>query len=373
MSETNITFVLAVYNNLSLTEECYSNLRKIYPNIPLVISSGGSNDGTYEWLVKTSITDENLTFVHETKKINFSENYNQGIKLVDTELLVLIHNDMVIGEGFIDGIINNSKPNRLLCYTTIEPPIFQGHDRPGKISLDCGNDFNTFDFKLFNSYVKEIKKNKNLSDGGSFFMSGYKNIFDDIGYFDGFTFFPCFCEDDDFLLRTKIKGYEIVTTNEAIVYHFVSKTSRFSNEYKDSTYKNEVNSGRNFIRKWGIPHVLYEKYKYWEEKNFKYYNYNISLKINNSIYNKYINHLEPYFDTIICSEIPEDYIISQESLTNYDIRNKFISTKKTDVIININQNFENSDFDIIKKIRFILPSYEMGSYQSGNLLIEILN
>ena len=34
----NISFVLAVYNKIDLTTECYRRLRKLYPNAPLVIS-----------------------------------------------------------------------------------------------------------------------------------------------------------------------------------------------------------------------------------------------------------------------------------------------------------------------------------------------
>ena len=47
--EIKMTFVLAVYNKLDLTKECYNRLRDVYPNAPLVISSGGSYDGTKEW------------------------------------------------------------------------------------------------------------------------------------------------------------------------------------------------------------------------------------------------------------------------------------------------------------------------------------
>ena len=89
----NITFVLAVYNKLNLTKECYRYLRDLYPNEPLVISSGGSTDGTKEWL--ESLEDNNLSFIHDDDRLTFSETYNAGIKLVDTEKLVLIHNDMV--------------------------------------------------------------------------------------------------------------------------------------------------------------------------------------------------------------------------------------------------------------------------------------
>jgi GT2 family glycosyltransferase len=57
----NITFVLAVYNKLELTKECYRHLRYIYPTAPLVISSGGSSDGTKEWL--ESLEDENVSYI----------------------------------------------------------------------------------------------------------------------------------------------------------------------------------------------------------------------------------------------------------------------------------------------------------------------
>ena len=54
----NISLVLAVYNKLELTKECYRRIRLIYPEIPFIISSGGSSDGTKEWL--ESLNDDFL-------------------------------------------------------------------------------------------------------------------------------------------------------------------------------------------------------------------------------------------------------------------------------------------------------------------------
>ena len=59
--------------------------------------------------------------------------------------MALIHNDMVIGEGFLEAIERLLKPDMLLSYTTIEPPIFKGHQRPGKVLLDLGSGFYNFD------------------------------------------------------------------------------------------------------------------------------------------------------------------------------------------------------------------------------------
>jgi len=46
----DISLVLAVFNKLDLTKDCYKRIREIYPDAPFVISSGGSTDGTKEWL-----------------------------------------------------------------------------------------------------------------------------------------------------------------------------------------------------------------------------------------------------------------------------------------------------------------------------------
>ena len=246
----NITFVLAAYNNLNLTQECYKKLREVYSEAPLVISSGGSSDGTKEWL--ESLEDENLSFFHDDDRLTFSQTYNAGIDLVDTEKLVLIHNDMVIGEGFLEALERLLTENMILSYTTIEPPIFVDHKRPGKVLLDLGSGFDNFKTLEFNEYVQKNKNDDTLHNGAVFFMCAYKKTFIDLNGFDGLNFFPCFCEDDDFLIRAKLKGYELKTCNSAITYHFVSQTSRYSEDIKDKRNEIELCSNRNFVRKWGL-------------------------------------------------------------------------------------------------------------------------
>ena len=362
----NITFVLAVYNKLDLTQNCYNRIRDLYPTTPLVISSGGSSDGTKEWL--ESLEDSNLSFIHDDDRLTFSETYNAGIKLVDTEKLVLIHNDMVIGEGFLESIERLLTPNMLLSYTTIEPPIFRGHKRPGKVLLDLGSGFENFDYFHFNSYVNQWKDNNNLHEGAVFFMCGYKKMFDDIGGFDGFSFVPAFCEDDDFLIRAKLKGYELKTCDSAIVYHFVSQTSRFSEDYKNDRFKYEINSNRNFVRKWGIPITAFNELRYWEEKDFKYKTFTMGLTTRNL---SNLQNIEPFFDKIDLGTIPEDYIKGEQDNTRYDLRSKFTLTDNVEVMIYEVNPFVQEDFNTLKKIRLSIPYYEPGEYESGNMKIVI--
>jgi glycosyltransferase involved in cell wall biosynthesis len=82
----NISFVLAIYNKLELTKECYKNLRNVYPNAPLVISSGGSSDGTKEWL--ESLSDENLSLFHDDDREGGSDDDNLDYKPGETKFYI---------------------------------------------------------------------------------------------------------------------------------------------------------------------------------------------------------------------------------------------------------------------------------------------
>ena len=362
----NITFVLAVYNKLELTKNCYERLREIYPDAPLVISSGGSSDGTAEWL--QSLEDENLSFFHDDDRLAFSETYNAGIDLVDTEKIVLIHNDMVIREGFLEAIERLLTPDMILSYTTIEPPIFKGHNRPGKVLLDLGSTFDDFDINNFNTYVKQNNTSNSLYDGAVFFMSAYKDTFVKLGGFDGKSFRPCFCEDDDFLIRAKLAGYTLKTCDSAIVYHFVSQTIRFGKDYKDDRVRIEMNSIRNFIRKWGIPIQSFNELRYWEENDFKYNTFTMGLKTRN------INRLaqiEPFFDKIDLGELPEEYIENEQKNTNYDLRSKFTLVNTCDVFIYELQPFTDEDMYMLYTLRLSIPHYEPGEYETVNMKIVI--
>lgn len=364
----DISFILAVYNNLELTKEFYKRLRTTYPETDLVISSGGSDDGTMEWL--DSLDDTNLYYTHTSKKLSFSENYNNGIKLSRTSKVVLVHNDMVIGKNFLENIDKHLTENILLCYTTIEPPIFAGHKRPGKVIMDLGSSFDNFNDLMFEIYVDQNKDKHDLYEGGVFFMSGYKKTFEDIGYFDGVTFTPAFCEDDDFLLRAKLKGYNLRTITSAIVYHFVSQTSRFSKEFIDERHRFEYNSNRNFIRKWGLPVSVFSELNYQKDGKFEYIKKEICLKtVSNEYY--FIKNLEPYFDKINCGMIPFLYVQDEQKNTNYNLTEKFINFKECNIIVESPPLLQVENYKILNQLRSIIKDLSKGSYQFGEFIVTV--
>jgi len=136
-------------------------------------------------------------------------------------------------------------------------------------------------------------------------------------------FNPMFCEDDDLILRLNLKGLEMVVSLNAICYHFVSKTSRFSEEYSHRTKQIEAQSNRNFIRKWGFRNNSSLKKKY-----------DIGLVVRNGNV-AILRELEPWCSTIYIDTNPETYLAEEQPRTSFDLRRKIkpLAEKKGNGIV----------------------------------------
>jgi hypothetical protein len=49
--------------------------------------------------------------------------------------------------------------NNVVSYTTIEPPIFAGHERPGKLIQDLGTDLETFNLDKLYQFAEQNNLN----------------------------------------------------------------------------------------------------------------------------------------------------------------------------------------------------------------------
>lgn len=301
--------------------------------------------------------------VEENSGVSLGTNYNNAIKKASGEKIILLHNDMVINSGFIECMDRDIVEGRITSYTRIEPPIYSDL-HPGKIILDCGDSLENFNADKFNSINVESK----LSPGGTqLFFGCYKK--DYIGL-DGHLFDPMFCEDDDLHLRYLLLGYDKQISNAA-VYHFVSKTSRFSTEYRDNTDKIEFNSNRNFIRKWGFRSSKSNK-KY--DIGFIIHNCNLPI----------LELLEPWCSNLYTSEKftegrAQDYIEMENSNTKFDLQSRI----RTDLYThepkpnNILVEFDGTkltqySFDIIQNLSDIITeTNELGTFELDIFKITI--
>lgn len=213
----------ATTSNQSYTDFTIKHIRELYPN-----------------------EDEVEIVVEVNDNVTLGINFNNAVAKANGDIVVLMHNDMVPHPGFVETIQKHIKRKMVLVYHRVEPPIY-ADTYPGKSIHDCGRDIETYNRTKF----FEFAATDDLIDGGSqLFFAVYKEDYLDI---DGYTF-KKFCEDDDVHLRYKLAGYECKVANAAMVYHFVSKTSR-SDNYQET----EMLSNLAFIRKWGFRLSKYNK------------------------------------------------------------------------------------------------------------------
>jgi len=358
-----ISTLVGLKNNLEYTKNFYKTFRQIYPTDEIVFVSYGSNDGTNSWLF--NLNDPNtITFFEEEGK-TFSDTYNKAIELATKDFVVFAHNDMVVAPGFLENIEKYAHKDRVISYNTTEPPIFTDHERPGKIIRNFGEGVHSFDdHKFFEFARKELtgQFKDGTSDGVSFFMCLSRQVLLDIGGFDN-IFNPYFSEDDDLIKRLKLKGLKCFTSLDSIVYHFVSKTSRFSEEAKTKTQQIERNSNRTYLRKWGS----------MNSQN----RFNVAFVVENCS-EQLLEALEPWCDRIYWDDpygiIIDRYIQKEQPNTCFELNKRIYTLNndpelENDIIVSFDgSKLDNNQFEIIRNLQNILgnvspnETYEIGIF-----------
>ena len=167
-----------------------------------------------------------------------------------------------------------------------------------------------------------------------------------------------------------IKGYDLKTTNKAVVYHFVSQTSRFSEEFKHNRIQIEMNSNRNFVRKWGIPISMFNEIRYWEDSVFDFKTFSMGLTTRNR---NRLFEIEPFFDKIEIDEFPTEYVEKEQGSTRYNLTKKFEDVNDVDIKVFVTDNFNQDDFNMVNALRVSLDDYGPGVYENGNITVLIID
>jgi GT2 family glycosyltransferase len=364
----NISLLVGLKNNIDYNKHFYKTTRELYPEIEICFVSYGSTDGTHEWL--DSLNDDNLKYFYSPKNKTFSDTFNKAAELATKEYVIYLHNDIVLTPEFIENIQKHLGENNVVSYTTIEPPIFGDHQRPGKIIKDFGTTLESFNKKALIDFVnyKQQEFQNQTEPGITFFMCLSKKILLEIGGLDN-LFNPMFCEDDDLIFRLKLKGMNLMTSLDSICYHFVSKTSRFSKEYQTKTQQIEKNSNRNFIRKWGSKNPVV---KY----NIAYVVYNCQLSA--------LETLELFCDRIYVNEKFEigrmwDYIELEQENTSFDLSKRVLTIEnndpvaENDIVVEFDLlKFNSESFNILQQLpQIIKDNGEVGIFELDIFKITI--
>jgi len=372
LTQEQVTLVIPSSNNLRHLKNAYQSIKTHAQNCKIVMLDDGSTDGTTEWLA--SLSDDNITAIYRSsERVGHTVLYDKGIELAQTEVVGIMHADMILGPYYLENTLKHLQKETVVCATRVEPPLHPAGKE--KIIKDFGTDFDNLNLNAFEAYVLEAQHEyKDLTTNGMFApWIIYKEDFVTMGGHDR-LFAPFPYEDSDIFQRWMLHGYELIQSRDAFVYHLTCRGHRWTEEIgKDDDYfKNaSAKAARNYIRKWGS-WIDNDEY----QRPILKPRYDIGIVVENCDSSLLLS-LEPWFNNIYVDQsIIADYIEYEQPKTDLILEARvrpIEEPKQNDILIYFDAK-DNVDLNIVPNIQVIIKESvdAVGTYEYNGLKINVL-
>lgn len=334
-----ITFCIPSKSNLRYLKTCIPSIREnaFRKDHEIIVFVDSDEDNTIEWLEQ--VKDQyNLTYYVNPelgkKLYGIGKAYDYCIEKSTTDIFMVFHADMMLGECADLKAYNHLKSKTVVCSTRIEPPI---HPNMGeKIQIDFGMWPEEFKKEEFNKFVESQSDVTKITNGIFAPWMMYKDEFLKLGGHDPMMH-SC-REDSDVFNRMKLDGFDFIQPWNSLVYHL---TGRGAGSFEGDPERHEkwkqdmINSTKEFIRKWGsnVKHtplmdpIVSHKY----DIGFIVHNCNLEM----------LAALEPW-----CSAIYINDEMGVLEAAYYDLEQKHTLINLKDKIKQINHNIPDNDITI---------------------------
>ena len=239
--------IVPCFGQLAYTRRCVASLMA-YTRAPweLVAVDNGSTDGTGAYLAGVAdAASVTVTVIANAENRGFPAACNQGIAAARGEYIVLLNNDAVVTDGWLD---------QLAALAEATPSIgmagpMSNYASPPQLVADVPYD-DLAEMHRFAARWRDEKRGKWLAAEK---LSGFcllikRCVIDAVGGLDerfGLGFF----DDDDLSLRARRAGFELAVALDLFVHHFGSRT--FAGSGIDAGALLGENQAR-FEAKWGL-------------------------------------------------------------------------------------------------------------------------
>jgi GT2 family glycosyltransferase len=215
----------------------------------VIVVDNGSERETREMLA--SIDDSHVRIIYNEVNRGFAGGNNDGLAVAYGEHVILLNNDVIVNEGWIEGLLDPFRRIPGLGVTAPRSNRVVGHQQLADAA-----------------YADEAAMVR--------YAAGRRRQFERTGYFVDRAIGLCLCidrtaieqigglderfglgnfEDDDFCLRVRAAGYGIYICNDVFIHHFGSRSFAANNiDYAKTMSENWA----KFAAKWGFGSALPE-------------------------------------------------------------------------------------------------------------------
>ncbi|MBT2291600.1 glycosyltransferase [Paenibacillus albidus] len=239
ISKTNI--IILTYNKLDYTQTCIESIKTYTKqgSYQIIVVDNCSTDGTREWLAEQS----DILTIYNEENAGFPKGCNQGIKLTSSGDILLLNNDVIVTENWLD-ILQD-------CLHSSPEVGAVGPAHNGEMTTDYNTADGLWDFaRSYNSYDSSKWENRLKLIG--FAMLIKRSVLEEVGLLDE-RFSPGNCEDTDYSFRIIQRGYKILYCNNVFIHHYGSVSFGDMKEHYNALLEK---NRRKFVDKWGFHSVL---------------------------------------------------------------------------------------------------------------------
>ncbi|CAN7403100.1 glycosyltransferase [Pseudomonas brassicacearum] len=241
-----VSIVLVTYNNLNLTIQCVNSILRntTWPNYQLIVVDNGSEDGTGDYLERLRQEVPTAKVILNPDNRGFAAANNQGLREADGDILLLLNNDTVVPDGWLDPLVRHLRDPSI----GLVGPVTNAVGNEAKIEVSYTDIQQMQDFS--DCYTKAHKgQSFDISMLAMFCVAFRRGILEEVGYLDEAFSIGMF-EDDDYSRRVQAAGYRTVCAEDAFIHHYGQASFRkliASGEYQALWDKNQA----YFESKWG--------------------------------------------------------------------------------------------------------------------------
>ena len=105
-----VTFIIPCRNNLKYLKQAIKSIEINYSDTHhIVVLDDASTDGTWEWLEIHSKSCNHITLYRNqsSERVGHTVLYDIGIKLAPTEIISILHSDMIVTENYVQNMIKH--------------------------------------------------------------------------------------------------------------------------------------------------------------------------------------------------------------------------------------------------------------------------
>jgi GT2 family glycosyltransferase/predicted HAD superfamily hydrolase len=255
-----VSIVIVTFNQYEYTKKCLDSINEFTnENYEIIVVDNNSKDGTPD-KIKNDFPE--IKLIENAENKGFPLAANQGIKEGQGEYYLLLNNDTIVTQNWLERIIDVAESNPA---TGIVGPI---SNQVSGVQIDQNAKYDSIE--EMHKYAAKIK----MENAGKYFEFPRvaflctlikREVIEKIGGLDE-RFSPGNFEDDDFCLRAQLAGYKTVVAQDVFIHHYGSKSFK-ANGVEEYAKRLDLNK-QIFIDKWGAdPEEIWLKGKSFKRRN----------------------------------------------------------------------------------------------------------